>query len=273
MSPPSSGRRRPSWFSGNDSSSPRRLPRRSCPRPSTKNLKLKQIDPNETILLEFPLYRLQRRIDIIVLATSVIVIEAKVGEHRFLSSDERQVEEYCLDLRDFHEGSRGQTLFPVLWATQAPTQESRNALSTDPVALVSHVGATGLARLIGALSDPTRPAIDAAEWDESGYHPVPSVIQAATSIFVGHDVRQMAQADASNLREAATRVVDLIAWARRDGKRALIFLTGVPGSGKTLAGLQAVQRCDRDWGRTARRYRLSLRQYSPRNRASRSLGP
>lgn len=73
-----------------------------------------------------------------------------------------------------------------------------------------------------------------------GYHPVPSVIQAATSIFAGHDVRQMAQADASNLREAAAHVVELIAWAKRTEKRALIFLTGVPGSGKTLAGLQAV---------------------------------
>jgi len=59
-------------------------------------------------------------------------------------------------------------------------------------------------------------------------------------IFAGHDVRQMAQADASNLREAATRIVELIGWARRNEKRALIFLTGVPGSGKTLAGLQAV---------------------------------
>lgn len=48
------------------------------------------------ILLEFPLYRLQRRIDVVILASSVIVIEAKVGEDRFLSGDERQVEEYCL---------------------------------------------------------------------------------------------------------------------------------------------------------------------------------
>jgi hypothetical protein len=192
------------------------------------------------ILLEFPLYRLQRRIDIVILTTAVIVVEAKVGEDRFLASDERQVEEYCLDLRDFHEGSRGQTLFPVLWATQAASHESHNAAGTDFVAPVSRIGATGLAGLITGISNPAIPKIDASSWDESGYHPVPSVIQAATSIFAGHDVRQMAQADASNLREAAAHLVDLIAWARKSGKRALIFLTGVPGSGKTLAGLQAV---------------------------------
>lgn len=192
------------------------------------------------VLMEFPLYRLQRRIDIVVLSTSVIVIEAKVGEGRFLSGDERQVEEYCLDLQDFHEGSRGQSLFPVLWATHALPQESHNVMVTGSVAPVSRVGSTGLAHLIAAISNSERPVIDAAKWDTSGYQPVPSVIQAATSIFAGHDVRQMAQADASNLREAASHVVNLIACARRTGRRALIFLTGVPGSGKTLAGLQAV---------------------------------
>jgi hypothetical protein len=193
-----------------------------------------------TILLEFPLYRLQRRVDIVLLTTSIIVIESKVGEERFVSSDERQVEEYCLDLRDFHEGSHGQTLFPVLWATHATSQEFENKIVTEFVAPVSRVGATGLAGLIAANSNPSRATINAGEWDTSGYHPVPSVIQAATSIFAGHDVRQMAQSDASNLREAAAHVVDPIAWAKRTQKRALIFLTGVPGSGKTLAGLQAV---------------------------------
>jgi hypothetical protein len=192
------------------------------------------------ILLEFPLYRLQRRVDVVVLTSSAIVVEAKVGEDRFLPSDERQVEEYCLDLRDFHEGSRGQTLFPVLWATHAASQRFHNIVVTDFVAPVSRVGATGLADLIAEISNPAKPTIDAGEWDKSGYHPVPTVIQAATSIFAGHDVRQMAKADASNLREAAAHVVDLIAWAKRTKKRVLIFLTGVPGSGKTLAGLQAV---------------------------------
>jgi len=195
---------------------------------------------NWAILLEFPLYRLQRRVDIVALTTSIIVIEAKVGEDRYVASDERQVEEYCLDLRDFHEGSRGKALFPVLWATHASTQEYQSPTLTDFVASVYRVGTTGLARLIAAISKPGEPIINSREWDVSRYHPVPSVIQAATSIFAGHDVRQMAQADASNLREAALHIVDLIAWARQTNKRALIFLTGVPGSGKTLAGLQAV---------------------------------
>lgn len=193
-----------------------------------------------TILLEIPLYRLQRRIDFVVLAECVIVVEAKVGQSRFLSGDEHQVEEYCLGLRDFHEGSYGHTLFPVLWATEAPPQEFRDPVVSDCVASVARVGSTGLARFIAAIGNPGLSRIDGERWDASGYYPVLSVIQAATSIFAGNDVRAMARADASNLKEAASHVVELIAWAKRARKRALIFLTGVPGSGKALAGLQAV---------------------------------
>jgi Uncharacterized conserved protein (DUF2075) len=194
-----------------------------------------------TILLEFPLYRLQRRIDAVVLAGSaIVVIEVKVGEHRFVAGDERQVEEYALDLRDFHEGSRGKLILPVLWSTHAPAPEVCHAASTGLVAPIRRVGGRGLARLLSEVATLPGSSVDAAGWDTSGYRPVPSVIQAATTIFAGHDVRSIAQADASNLREAAARLVELIARARLEKQRALIFLTGVPGSGKTLAGLQAV---------------------------------
>src|SRR5262249_10120491 len=84
------------------------------------------------------------------------------------------------------------------------------------------------------------PLLVAEAWDNSAYRPVPNIVEAATSIFAGHDVRAIAQADASNLREAAARLVELILEARYEGRRFLAFLTGVPGSGKTLAGLQAV---------------------------------
>lgn len=78
------------------------------------------------------------------------------------------------------------------------------------------------------------------EWDSAPYKPVPDIVDAATSVFRGHDVREIARADASNLNEASARVVELVREARSENRRRLIFLTGVPGSGKTLAGLQAV---------------------------------
>ena len=193
-----------------------------------------------SVLLEFPLYRLQRRIDVVLLTNSIIVIEAKVGETRFFSTDERQVEEYCLDLRDFHAGSSGKCLVPILWSTKAPPQEAPHGSLSQDIAPVLRAGTNGLSHLISYASNRTIPTINASEWDESPYRPVPSVIQAATSIFAGHDVRQMTLADASNLGEAANRIGALIEWARKSKNRVLIFLSGVPGSGKTLCGLQVV---------------------------------
>jgi hypothetical protein len=195
-----------------------------------------------TVLLEFPLYRLRKRIDIVILTKAVVVVlETKMSERHFRAEDERQVEEYALDLRDFHAGSRGFPILPVLWCTEAEPQSSHHSLGDSQVAPVHRVGKTGLATLLAELpfGSPPNP-IGGEEWDLSAYRPVPSIIEAATSIFAGHGVRSIAQADASNLKEAAARLIELIVAARRVGRCALLFLTGVPGSGKTLAGLHLV---------------------------------
>jgi DUF2075 family protein len=196
-----------------------------------------------TILLEFPLYRLRKRLDIVILSEGiVVVIEAKVGESRFRVADQRQVEEYALDLRDFHAGTKGHFLLPVLWCTGADDTKAAYSPGDNTVAPICFIGRQGLGPLLGQLPAPvpTTSRIVGEAWDASEYRPVPNVIQAATSIFAGHDVRSIAQADASNLKDAATRLVQLIVAAREEGRRALLFLTGVPGSGKTLAGLHVV---------------------------------
>ena len=106
---------------------------------------------------------------------------------------------------------------------------------------VIEVGADELHGYLAALPLPAGEAnLIGQEWDRSAYRPVPNVIEAATSIFAGHDVRSIANADADNLRSAAARLVALIEQAREQGRRYLLVLTGVPGSGKTLAGLHVV---------------------------------
>jgi|SRR5262245_6025803 len=139
-----------------------------------------------TVLLEFPLYRLQKRIDIVLLAGSiVVVIEAKVGERRFRPSDERQVEEYCLDLRDFHQQSRGRLLIPVLWATEAPAGSSIPA-SLDPssVAPVVRAGKGELAGILSRLPSEGAAPIDGHQWDSSAYRPVPKTLLDATALYL-----------------------------------------------------------------------------------------
>jgi hypothetical protein len=111
----------------------------------------------------------------------------------------------------------------------------------DLVSDVAEVGASGLFHcLLSLRASFGENDIDANLWDSSEYRPVPSVIEAATTIFAGHDVRQIANADADNLRAASQRLLQLIKQARALRKRYLLMLTGVPGSGKTLAGLDLV---------------------------------
>jgi len=199
-----------------------------------------------TILLEYPLYRLRRRIDIVILANNVIVVvECKVGADAFTAEDRRQAEEYALDLRDFHAESYQRRILPVLWSTEVePTGGIGYPLFTPPPAFVDvvvPVGAEGLHHYLSAIPRSDQEIGLAGErWDRSAYRPVPNVIEAATSIFAGHDVRSIANADADNLQSAAARLVALIEQAREQGRRFLLILTGVPGSGKTLAGLHVV---------------------------------
>jgi hypothetical protein len=196
-----------------------------------------------TVLLEYPLHRLRRRVDVILLTEQVIVVvEIKVGECAFRAEDARQAEEYALDLRDFHAASHVRHLLPVLWCTKAPeTKALSYAPAGDQVAQVHRVGASGLAQLFASIpinlpGDRIVPEL----WDNAPYRPIPNIIEAATALFAGHNVEAIMRRDACNLETAAARVVQLVTSAKHQGRRSLIFLTGVPGSGKTLAGLQVV---------------------------------
>jgi hypothetical protein len=196
------------------------------------------------ILLELPLYRLRRRIDLVVVAPyAIAVIELKVGADNFISTDKRQVEEYALDLRDFHEFSRDIPIVPALWCTEATPQLSYlQPLQPGVAEPVVEIGGGQLGQWLVAFGQrgSSLPSIVRENWGQGAYRPVPSVIEAATSLFSGHGVEEIAQADAANLNDAAETVVSLIRRSREEKMRSLIFLTGVPGSGKTLAGLQVV---------------------------------
>lgn len=194
------------------------------------------------VLLEYPLYRLRRRIDLLVLSpNAIIVVELKVGESQFRATDRRQVEEYALDLRDFHATSAGISLVPVLWCTEAGSTSYAPIIKPGEVSEVCLVGESGLASFLHQVYDgEPRTPYEIREWETGQYRPVPSVVDAATTLFAGHGVREIAQADANNLDASANRIVQIIQETKGNGERSLIFLAGVPGSGKTLAGLQVV---------------------------------
>ena len=198
------------------------------------------------ILFEYPMLRLQRRLDIVLLAGSlIVVIEFKVGSSAFLNSDIQQVEDYALDLRDFHEASHDSAILPLLCATEAKTATSAGIPPAG-------VGATWCCNKVGlgeAFSEIARrqavivdQQIDFEAWDAAPYRPVPSIIEAAELLYAGHQVREIAHAssDPRNLGDTTDRLIEIIAEAHRNRRHVVAFVTGVPGSGKTLAGLNAV---------------------------------
>jgi len=194
------------------------------------------------VLLEYPLYRLRRRIDLVLIARDLlIVVELKVGADKAEASDISQAEEYALDLRDFHQASHSLRLQPILCCTELATSWSVRYNETDQVQEVVSTSGGDLATTIVERYQTLEPhlgeQVDPVVWDSAAYEPVPTIIEAATTIFTGHSVRDISRASAANLAECSQEVLRLIEEAKSQKRKRLIMVTGVPGAGKTLTGL------------------------------------
>jgi hypothetical protein len=198
------------------------------------------------LLLEYEIPRRDRRIDAVLLAHDVIfVLEFKVGATEFSAGDRWQTLAYSLDLRDFHEQSRDRRIIPILVVTDAHLPTSAQPVADEAlVSGVSHASSDTLADTILTAFDrgrePQEDPIDPIAWDHSAYRPTPTIIEAAQSLFAGQQVREISHKAAHNLTETTDRIVEIIRQARANRRRIVCFVTGIPGAGKTLAGLNAV---------------------------------
>lgn len=202
---------------------------------------------NWSLLLEYPIPRRNKRIDAVILAEDVIlVLEFKAKE--FSINSQLQVEDYALDLRDFHEESRNRIIIPILVSTTAikKTNFNRTGKDSDLVRSIIVTNPTQLPDKIIEVyksnHDPKKPPINSEQWDHSPYKPVPTIIEAAELLFAGHSVRDIAYSFAGvhNLGITSDFLIKTIQSAAQDRKKIICFVTGVPGSGKTLAGLNVV---------------------------------
>jgi hypothetical protein len=198
------------------------------------------------ILLEYDLLRLERRIDAVVLTDrTILVLEFKHGATSFHAEDLRQAEDYALDLRDFHAGSRAHPIVPVLVATHAPPPRNDWPLPLPGVTPVLRANAETLPELLAQAQRhfmPTTPPLDGAAWANAAYRPVPGIIDAARLMFARHGVEDIAaaRADTANLTRTTAAIRQAVAEARETGRRYVVFVTGIPGAGKTLCGLNVV---------------------------------
>lgn len=195
------------------------------------------------VYFEYSIPRLGRRIDVVAIIKNVLfVLEFKVGEREFTSSAADQVCDYALDLKNFHESSHALPIAPILIATEA--QSSKPCIAASPqndqlylpikcdMAQLSNV-IDKVLELVGGV------AIAAEQWETGRYCPTPTIIEAATSLYAGHNVADISRSDASatNLTQTSDAISNIIRAAKADSKKAICFVTGVPGAGKTLVGL------------------------------------
>lgn len=198
------------------------------------------------ILLEYPLLRLGRRIDAVLLCDrTIMVLEFKVGAATYVTLDRQQVEDYALDLFDFHAASRSHPVVPILVATHARPRAIDWPLlwhGVTPVFDASAMTLDSLVRDIAArVPVPSQP-LDLNGWEAAPYRPVPTIVEAATMLYNRHGVAEIAaaRADVGNLGRTTAAIRHTIEAARLAARHEVLFVTGIPGAGKTLCGLNAV---------------------------------
>ena len=206
-----------------------------------------------SIYFEYSIPRMGKRIDVVLIIESVIfVLEFKVGEKEFPSHAIDQVWDYALDLKNFHETSHDSFIAPILVATKA--QVSTAVISTtaheDKLLIPIRCSEELLNEVILDVlhfSDGT--VIDPVEWEAGRYHPTPTIIEAAMALYRGHSVKDISRSDASaiNLSQTSDALSDIIQFSKRNFAKSICFVTGVPGAGKTLVGLNiATKHIDKD---------------------------
>lgn len=196
-----------------------------------------------SIYFEFSIPRMGRRIDVLLLIGSVIfVLEFKVGEKDFPAHALDQVWDYGLDLKNFHESSHKQFIAPILIPTGAKKCSPVIAMTPQNDKLLFPIKSTvaSLRQVIEeTLAFCDGEIIESSLWESGRYCPTPTIIEAALALYGGHSVEEISRSDASalNLSETSRAVSEIIQSVKDHQQKAVCFVTGVPGAGKTLVGL------------------------------------
>lgn len=196
-----------------------------------------------SIYLEYSIPRMGRRADAVLLIGKVIfVVEFKVGEQTFTRAAVDQAWDYALDLKNFHETSHHEYVVPVLIATGADASQagapdlSRGDKTCPPVS----TGLTGFPALLDRILETVGPGdIDCQRWESGRYRPTPTIIEAAMALYSEHSVKEISRSDAeaTNLSRTSDSLMEIIRASKDQSRKSICFVTGVPGAGKTLVGL------------------------------------
>jgi len=193
------------------------------------------------IYFEFSIPRMGKRVDnILIIKDFIFVIEFKVGDVHYTQDAQYQTIDYCLDLKNFHEGSHNKTIIPLLVATRAQNTVNniQSAIAFEKSILCNSENFANVIKEV-ISSQKAVEEINISDWENSTYKPTPTIIEAAQALYKGHNVEEISRSDsgAINLSRTAATINKIIEETKIKKEKSICFLTGVPGAGKTLAGL------------------------------------
>ena len=218
------------------------------------NILKKTLQPYKgSVYFEYSIPRMGKRIDVVVITGSTIfVLEFKVGETQFPPYAIDQVFDYGLDLKNFHESSHEHFIAPILIATKAKTVTATISTTPHNDKLLFPIKCDGelLSRVIAdVLLFAEGETVDPVQWELGRYQPTPTIVEAAMALYNGHSVSDISRNDASaiNLSKTSNAISEIIRFSKEKSLKSICFVTGVPGSGKTLIGLNiATKHIDKD---------------------------
>lgn len=207
------------------------------------------------VIFEYTIPRMGKRIDVVLLHKNIVfLLEFKCGDSEYRTSTYDQLYDYALDLRNFQKQSHDKLLVTIMISTHARELpfliRNRNRI-IEPI----YCNATNINKAIkDVVSEFKEPYFDYLEWENSEYLPTPTIIEAAQALYRGHSVRDITRSDASaeNLTVTTAELNKIIEQSKATNRKSICFVTGVPGAGKTLVGLNiAIERSNAQKGEHA----------------------
>src|SRR6185312_8474747 len=200
------------------------------------------------IYFEFSIPRMGKRIDVLLIIKHVIfVLEFKIGGELFETHALEQVWDYALDLKNFHETSHDSIIAPILIVTKNKDHEPVISFTAQDDKLLNPIKCNQnqvYSTIKGVLSFADGAIIDKTEWENGRYYPTPTIVEAAKALYKGHNVSDISRSDAAavNLTATTKTISDVISLSKKNSKKSICFVTGVPGAGKTLVGLDVANK-------------------------------
>jgi len=192
------------------------------------------------IIFEYTIPRMGKRVDVIVLHNNIVfLLEFKCGDSEYRQNTRDQVLDYALDLRNFQKESHDKLLVPIVVSTAAP-QVNNYVIVKDDIVEPLYCNKDNICQVINSISMQfTRQSFDYLQWENSEYMPTPTIIEAAQALYRGHNVHDITRNDAGakNLSLTTNAIDSIIQYSKQNNRKSICFVTGVPGAGKTLVGL------------------------------------